>query len=314
MKRLLTITVLAVLALFTLTACSSKPQAPPKPPEVEKFVVPEKWLRLDQYPILPAKLAMDDATLASLGLRRAKLDRPTLFFNHYRELGRNRKGGWRHEVLPAETGVAVDASGRPWYKLDCSNRLYAPVEREAVETLPPSPPKDGDNNGGDGSKWIPLSLLALLIAALVGLILWLRRRSNGGGSEYDPASRARDDKTNVAAATATRRYWTPTGRKVAVMDERITGIEYDLAGIRKELARMNEPAKPTAEPAAPLANEAAKPVPAAAPKLTLAEAQDLCLKHIALEHKGIRALYKRWDSDKISDEKFIAGVEAILAD
>lgn len=258
MKRfMLAVLTLAMLSV-ALVACGSKPQAQVQPaPEVTKLVVPEKWLQIERYPVIARKHVMTDAELEQLGLRRDTLKMPTLFFNHYRELGRNKKGGWRHEILPAGTMVAVDKNGRSWYKIDCSNRLYAPVERER-STAPQAGSDKGksDGSGKSNDGWSPWWLL-LPLTAVGGMMWWLwwGSKDEGGGDPdaNDPMAWARTPKadavtggaataTDVAAAagtTAAAAGGADTNAPTPLID-RMERVERDVAGIRESLVGLED--------------------------------------------------------------------------
>lgn len=251
LNRLVILTLTVFALFFTLTACVSKPQTqqPPTPPEPEqtRLVVPNGWLQIETYPILTNKLVMDDETIKSLGLQRAKLATQTLVFNHYRELGRDRKGGWRHEILPAGTEVAVDRDGRAWYKLDCSNRLYAPVERERTVTQPPAKPGSGN---GDWSPW-----WLLLPAGLLVVLLWLlwRRTTTKDDPDANPMAWALEDPkptttataAGAAAATTAATAAKPDGSRPDTTNDppyptRLDSIERDVAGIKEVLTGLED--------------------------------------------------------------------------
>lgn len=314
---------LLLSVVFFLGACAPS-TAPQLPPDSE--------MKHDSYPILPKKHAMTVDEVQKFGLQVGKLKKDTLVFNHYRVLGS--KGGWKDEVLPAGTGVAQDAEGRAWYKLDCANRLYVPVPHGPAWWP----------FGSAGPRWPWWLPWFLLLLPFFGLLGWLLARRQGGGQRPPPpppenrggndhggdpdlpgpaalrpsvpsrpASAPALDPVATAKATAAGVLGTtpdPKSDGVKTLVARVGKIETDLADVKAELTKLGE---------APVTLPAVAPVPPPAPappvsSLTLAEAQDLCLRHIRLERRGVRALYARWDSGKISDEEFLIGVEAILAD
>jgi len=317
MKRSLTLTFLTLVVLAIAACSSGGPQQ-----------LPQDQVKLDQYPIIAQKHAMTDAEIEKLGLRRVKLDQPLAAFNHYRQLGR---GAWKYETLPVGTEVAVDLDGRTWYKTDCANRLFVPSCPVCTPGWWPF------GWPGTGSGGLPPWWLWLLVPLLGGLLWWLLRRKP---EHYEfpvrklkPSAPARVDVVSPVVVPVVTPLVDKKGDVVKNLVAKVSKIESDLVGVKTELTKLGETPKPADLPAVPPAPAsvspvapaampdpaAATPIPVAAaipavPKLTLAEAQDLCLRHIKLERAGIRALYKRWDSSKISDDEFVAGVEAILAD
>lgn len=110
---------LVLVVAFLLAACGRPPvQAPAPSKPAPSFRSADDLL--GSYPILP-KGVMTGEQMERMKLRPEKLASPLRVRNHYRGIE-----GWRTEELPVGTLVAVDATGRPWYKIDCSNRLYVP--------------------------------------------------------------------------------------------------------------------------------------------------------------------------------------------
>lgn len=257
---------LVVLTAFTIAACAS-PQVPP-----------EKELRLEQYPVLPAKRPMTAAEMHRLGLRVEKLAHPTMVFIHYRYGVDQRsdpwrqQGHWHERVLQTGTMVAVDGQGRPWYLLDGSNRLYTPV----VGQYQLSPAKS------DG-EWFPFGIspwwLLVPAAGLGGLLWWFLRRRRGNGEETDDPDPDADPKPGtdpeqtqmpgagvattvagaaaVAGTAAATAKPTPSGMRwmnmpevqsegvadptaLNALSERVGSIERSVAEIRDSVAGMDE--------------------------------------------------------------------------
>lgn len=149
---------LFLVLVFALGACSRESAPKSERPEGVQMM-------LGEYPFYE-KGAMTDEQIKDLGLARRKLDAPLVVFNYYRGLGG--KGGWQLETLPVGTEVAVDNNGRPWYKVDCGNRLYVSAETAA----------DGlgarQGSRGSGFPW-----LLLLPFAALPLIWFLTRKLSG---------------------------------------------------------------------------------------------------------------------------------------
>lgn len=155
----------------------------------EQFTANSADVALDRYPLVAENKAMSVESTERLGLRLEVLQKDVPAWNFYRGLGKT--GAWKYETLRAGTVVAIDAAGRPWYKADCSNRLYVPAKCQmcvpAVTTSSPDVPRVGpsgsaqvkgvSSNALDVGSWTSLVaaigavlLLAVLIA--LGLILW----------------------------------------------------------------------------------------------------------------------------------------------
>ncbi len=119
--------VIGLVLAFLLAACGRQPVQAPAQQTAPSFRPAE--VLLAPYPLLP-KGPMTAEQLEKLKLRPEKLAAPLQVWNYYRGIR-----GWRLETLPAGTVTANDATGRPWYKADCANRLYVPP---ACPTCPPA--------------------------------------------------------------------------------------------------------------------------------------------------------------------------------
>lgn len=167
--RKFAVSVVILLSLLFVGACAKAPVSTlPAVPSVDV-------LQLDRYPLIPVKRPMLADEVQRLGLQPARLEKDTFVFNHYRGFcgGKEPCGKW--EWLKAGTWVAVDKDGRPWYRLDCSNRLYVVSVGGAVGVGPPLAGDNGNDRGPSGLwPWGGLGLLGLL--GLVGLLGLLGRR------------------------------------------------------------------------------------------------------------------------------------------
>lgn len=155
---------LFLVFVFVLGACSR--ESAPKSEEGAQVM-------LDQYPFYP-KGAMTDKEIKRFGLVRQKLNAPLAVFNYYRGLGKN--GGWQYEILPAGTEVAIDNNGRPWYKTDCSNRLYAPADTATT------------GSAVGGRRGFPWQLLLLPLAVL--LVWFLLKKLSGADASGGHSSQS----------------------------------------------------------------------------------------------------------------------------
>ncbi|GEM_PF-3126796 len=156
---------------------------------------------LDRFPLVAENKAMSTEEAKRLALKLEVLQSDLAAWNFYRGLGKT--GAWKYETLRAGTVVAVDATGRPWYKGDCSNRLYVPAKcpecmpaAAVIKPLPvpltvgPSGSAQGGISSSTSSSWFDLGQLSdffiwlfwlLVLLALLALLLlasaWLLIRA-----------------------------------------------------------------------------------------------------------------------------------------
>lgn len=133
-------------------------------------------VNLEKYPVLPSKQPMDVAEISRLGLKKVKLHAPIIAFVYDRygiDQWSDRQSHWHWRWVRHGTLVAVDPSGRPWYVVGTSIRLYVPSA-------------DGDGfwffwpswlNPANWSLpwWWPLLVPPGLLLLGYGLYRWLKR-------------------------------------------------------------------------------------------------------------------------------------------
>jgi len=165
MHKKLIISVLLAAMACAFMACGENETLQPQPKTV---VQTGDWAKIFNYPFLKFG-KMSNEKIGQLGLIKSVIKKPLLVYNY--KGGRN----WWLETLPRGTEVAVDITGRPWYKVDCSNRVYVPMDKICPVIPPPSP---GHRFPWDWNlPWWLFPLLFLLL--LIPLLLWLLLRKRG---------------------------------------------------------------------------------------------------------------------------------------
>lgn len=112
-----------VFAAFFITACGDYVEIPAPIPQLLPEIETGDWAQLAKYPYQKYG-EMSSGKIKELGLERREVTKPLTVFNHQRQTDR-----WKLETLPTGTLVVSDATGRPWYKISCGNRLYIPVRQ-----------------------------------------------------------------------------------------------------------------------------------------------------------------------------------------
>lgn len=298
LKRIMATTILvAVLALFAITAYGLQPQQ--QTPQQDQFAA-------DRYPLIAEKRPMTDAELQRLGLHRSRLAEPMFVFNHHRELCRRPGdvcGKW--ETLVAGTEVAKDQGGRPWYKTDCSNRLFVPWTCSVCPVFGPGWWPFGEG-GPQWPWWLPW-LLLLVLCALLAWWLWPRRKDDHYANKLasvDPRSTRLPGlgATNAAAGVAATAGTTaaavgPVPQPVPTDEERLKTLTEEAKASEK---KVDDRRKAMAD----LQKESDE-------LRKVGKRGDAARKDLAAEREETVAAVAETDGKKIQDE--IAGLKAKIA-
>jgi hypothetical protein len=142
--------------------------------------IPWGFVDTVKYPIFHKFEAMPAIKMAELGLRPVRLDTAIVMFNWYESRKR-----FMLDTLQKGVVVAVDSTGRPLYKADCSNRLVLAkysLPSDSSKTIGSGPEKDSFLKSLAKSLWSFIGdlfnhlfwlLLTLLGLALLALLGWL---------------------------------------------------------------------------------------------------------------------------------------------